>query len=68
MKNVCGFTLIDYIKSSIEILMNMKMDESGNQKHNGRYSDINDPELEVGLPSALNDLKDATSKEIELNT
>ena len=27
MRGVDGFTLIDYIKSSIEILMNMKIDE-----------------------------------------
>lgn len=27
MKDVAGFTLIEYIKSSIEILMNMKQDE-----------------------------------------
>ena len=27
MKEVDGFTLIDYIKSSIEILMNMKIEE-----------------------------------------
>lgn len=31
MEAVSGFTLIDYIKSSIEILMNMKMDENENQ-------------------------------------
>lgn len=30
MKEVDGFTLIDYIKSSIEILMNMKIDENDN--------------------------------------
>jgi len=28
MKSVDGFTLIDYIKSSIEILMNMKIEEN----------------------------------------
>ncbi len=28
MQNVDGFTLIDYIKSSIEILMNMKIEEN----------------------------------------
>ena len=30
MREVDGFTLIDYIKSSIEILMNMKIEE-GNE-------------------------------------
>ena len=29
MRQVDGFTLIDYIKSSIEILMNMKIDDGG---------------------------------------
>jgi hypothetical protein len=32
MKEADGFTLIDYIKSSIEILMNMKIEE--NDQHN----------------------------------
>ena len=32
MKDVDGFTLIDYIKSSIEILMNMKIEENENQQ------------------------------------
>ena len=31
MKDVDGFTLIDYIKSSIEILMNMKMDDNDDE-------------------------------------
>ena len=29
MREVDGFTLVDYVKSSIEILMNMKIDEGG---------------------------------------
>jgi hypothetical protein len=33
MIDVDGFTLIDYIKSSIEILMNMKMEENENKEH-----------------------------------
>jgi len=33
MMEVDGFTLIDYIKSSIEILMNMKIDEGGEGKN-----------------------------------
>ena len=33
MQEVDGFTLIDYIKSSIEILMNMKIDEGGEVKN-----------------------------------
>ena len=39
MREVDGFTLIDYIKSSIEILMNMKIEDNGNggpgQGHHG---------------------------------
>jgi hypothetical protein len=31
MQEVDGFTLIDYIKSSIEILMNMKIDDNDNK-------------------------------------
>jgi hypothetical protein len=31
MGDTDGFTLIDYIKSSIEILMNMKIDENDNK-------------------------------------
>ena len=35
-----GFTLIDYIKSSIEILMNMKIDENDN-KSSTRKASVN---------------------------
>lgn len=34
MLEVDGFTLIDYIKSSIEILMNMKIEEGGGPNDN----------------------------------
>lgn len=45
MMIVDGFTLIDYIKSSIEILMNMKMDDggAGNVK-NTEYTEDDDTE------------------------
>lgn len=33
MREVDGFTLIDYIKSSIEILMNMKIEDGGGNDH-----------------------------------
>jgi hypothetical protein len=33
MIDVDGFTLIDYIKSSIEILMNMKMEENQHKEY-----------------------------------
>lgn len=43
MREVDGFTLIDYIKSSIEILMNMKIEEGnegpGPGGHPGRFED-----------------------------
>ena len=32
MREIDGFTLIDYIKSSIEILMNMKIEENDEEK------------------------------------
>ncbi len=31
MKNIDGFKLIDYIKQSVEMLMNMKMDDQANE-------------------------------------
>ena len=40
MREVDGFTLVDYIKSSIEILMNMKIEdtnEGGGQKNKNPY-------------------------------
>ena len=37
MMEVDGFTLIDYIKSSIEILMNMKIEEGADGK-NSKHS------------------------------
>ena len=40
MREVDGFTLVDYIKSSIEILMNMKIEdtnEEGGQKNKNPY-------------------------------
>lgn len=39
MKEVDGFTLIDYIKSSIEILMNMKIEEN-DQKEESDYNNL----------------------------
>lgn len=35
MKDVDGFVLIDYIKSSVEILMNMKIEENDNDSSIG---------------------------------
>ena len=35
LRNVDGYTLIDYIKSSVEVLMDMKMDEEANDDHDG---------------------------------
>lgn len=35
MREVDGFTLVDYIKSSIEILMNMKIEEGNEANING---------------------------------
>lgn len=61
LKDVDGYLLIDYIKQSIEMLMNMKMEES--QKHRDfedqpkkkvkntrRYKDIEEPEINIKMP------------------
>jgi hypothetical protein len=67
---VDGYDLIDYIKSSIEVLMNMKMEETdqtdfekeqNNRYKRSKYSDIDEPDIDVKLPSgALKGLKDAS--------
>ena len=50
---VNGYDLIDYIKQSIEVLMNMKMEETeqtdyeGYGQKGGRYQDIEDPDINV---------------------
>ena len=79
LKGVDGFTLIDYIKSSIEVLMNMKMEETQdkpdiesntkiNQRYNKqRYKDIEEPEIDITLPSgARAGLKDASRMDTQL--
>ena len=38
MKDTDGFTIIDYIKSSIEILMNMKIEENDQAEGNSLAS------------------------------
>lgn len=55
MKEVDGFTLIDYIKSSVEILMNMKIEENdgtsigkNKQKKNIKDSKLNQRFEEAG--------------------
>lgn len=45
MREVDGFTLIDYIKSSIEILMNMKIEE-GNEGVNPLDQRLEDPDYD----------------------
>ena len=35
LKSVDGYTLIDYIKSSVEVLMDMKMDDDANEDQEG---------------------------------
>ena len=37
MADVDGFTLIDYIKSSIEVLMNMKVEEQDEMENPGLF-------------------------------
>ena len=55
MMHVDGFTLIDYIKSSIEILMNMRDEEDGN-----------DQTIRNGNTSQSNQLKDHSLSDLEL--
>ena len=75
--DIDGYKLVDMIKSSIEMLMNMKMDDdysmnddSGNRKN---YRDIDDStnldNFEVDLPEgAKKGLKDATFNDNRLDT
>lgn len=50
MRQVDGFTLIDYIKSSIEILMNMKIDDNGGpggeEYYDHDYDELDEHEAE----------------------
>ena len=74
--DICAYELIDNIKSSIEVLMNMKM-EGTDEDVDGRYQDdsqgsgfnIDQPDIEIDLPpGAKAGLKDATDDDIRLNT
>ena len=46
MENVDGFALVDYIKTSIEVLMNMKVEEQ---------DEMENPELFSPRPNQIND-------------
>ena len=62
LAGVDGFTLVDYIKKSIEQLMNMKMDEGMIDDNNYQF-EIDGPEIDIELPEAAKHaLKDATAK------
>ena len=66
LKDIDGYELIDFIKSSIEVLMNMKMDESETEERykRSKFSDIDEPDIDVKLPpGALKGLKDASPEE-----
>ncbi len=76
--DVDGYSLIDQIKTSIEILMNMKIDENNDDpddlqarqkyKDTAGNFDINDPEIDIQLPpAAAAGLKDA-SQDMRLAT
>jgi len=52
LKDVDAFTILDYIKTSIEILMNMKMDEEGtNDKKNKQKNKNNNEASSANLIS-----------------
>eukprot|EP00347_Sterkiella_histriomuscorum_P022329 403330866 len=81
MMAVDGFTLVDYVKSSIEILMNMKMDDNGGGDgaagmggfHDEEdYSDRSPSDITIKKPNLQmfkkqNPPKNANSKEKEPN-
>lgn len=65
LKDVDGYSLIDYIKQSIEMLMNMKMDEQEMpeppkskpkkvKKDAKRYKNIDEPEINIKIPKDKN--------------
>lgn len=62
MKEVDGFTLIDYIKSSIEILMNMKIEEN---EHTPKRTKKKKPEDAPGFIPKIDD-KTPTSSILDL--
>lgn len=71
-----GYALIDMIKSSVEALMNMKMDDTqvdeAHHQSKDRYNDVNHVDgldsIDVDLPEgAKQGLKDA-SQDLKLNT
>jgi hypothetical protein len=68
MATVNGYTLIDLIKTSIEELMNMKMDDQS-ETQNDEYRNVDDGNINVDLlpTGARKGLKDATQRN-PLNT
>ena len=62
LRDVDGYTLIDMIKSSIEELMNMKMEEEEEEARIEAYQEIEDGNIDVDLlpTGARKGLKDAT--------
>lgn len=75
--DICAYELIDNIKTSIEVLMNMKMEGTDEdidgrnhfQDDSGSGFNIDQPDIEIDLPpGAKAGLKDATDDDIRLNT
>jgi len=52
MKAVSGYTLIEYIKSSIEILMNMKLDDADGEPKKPPSSTANMQRDQIQSPSS----------------
>ena len=50
MQTIDGFTLIDLIKTNIEMLMNMKADPEEEEGVDITQKSIEDPDLFIGLP------------------
>ncbi len=49
MKDVDCFTIVDYIKGSVEILMNMKMDDGVKDEEDEEEEDIDDHQFEEDI-------------------
>ncbi len=62
MKDVDAFTILDYIKTSIEILMNMKMEEhEGENQNKGNGAKKQKAKKSIDGGNANNEISDTES-------
>lgn len=57
LKDVDAFTILDYIKTSIEILMNMKMEENDNTDKSKRKNNKNNEASQTNILSETESLR-----------